>query len=29
MLMRVKSDRFEGTVDELHRPGYEMADKML
>jgi len=29
VLMRVDSDRPEGTVDELHRPGYEMADKVL
>lgn len=29
VLMRVESDRPEGTVDELHRPGYEMADKVL
>jgi molecular chaperone GrpE len=29
VLMRVESDQPEGTVDELHRPGYEMADKVL
>jgi molecular chaperone GrpE len=29
VLMRVDSDRPEGTIDELHRPGYEMADKVL
>jgi molecular chaperone GrpE len=29
VLMRVSSDRAEGTVDELHRPGYEMAGKVL
>ena len=29
VLMRVDSDRPEGTVDELHRPGYEMAGKVL
>lgn len=29
VLMRVDSDRPEGTVAELHRPGYEMADKVL
>ena len=29
VLMRVDSDQPEGTVAELHRPGYEMADKVL
>lgn len=29
VLMRVDSDQPEGTVDDLHRPGYEMADKVL
>jgi molecular chaperone GrpE len=29
VLMRVESDREPGTVDELHRPGYEMAGKLL
>jgi molecular chaperone GrpE len=29
VLMRVESDQPEGTVDELHRPGYEMAEKVL
>ncbi|MFB6205623.1 MAG: nucleotide exchange factor GrpE [Haloglomus sp.] len=29
VLMRVASDQPEGTVDELHRPGYEMAGKVL
>jgi molecular chaperone GrpE len=29
VLMRVESDQPEGTVHELHRPGYEMADKVL
>jgi molecular chaperone GrpE len=29
VLMRVESDQPEGTVDDLHRPGYEMADKVL
>ncbi|WP_276257363.1 nucleotide exchange factor GrpE [Haloglomus litoreum] len=29
VLMRVDSDQPEGTVDELHRPGYEMAEKVL
>jgi molecular chaperone GrpE len=29
VLMRVDSDHPEGTVDELHRPGYEMAGKVL
>jgi molecular chaperone GrpE len=29
VLMRVESDQPEGTIDELHRPGYEMADKVL
>jgi len=29
VLMRVESDRPEGTIDEVHRPGYEMAGKVL
>ncbi|WP_254822441.1 nucleotide exchange factor GrpE [Haloglomus halophilum] len=29
VLMRVGSNQPEGTVDELHRPGYEMAEKVL
>jgi molecular chaperone GrpE len=29
VLMRVESDRPEGTIDELHRTGYEMAGKVL
>jgi len=29
VLMRVESDQTAGTVDELHRPGYEMAGKVL
>jgi molecular chaperone GrpE len=29
VLMRVASDREPGTIDEVHRPGYEMADKVL
>ena len=29
VLMRVESDQPAGTVDELHRPGYEMAGKVL
>jgi len=29
VLMRVESDRPEGTVDEVYRPGYEMADAVL
>jgi len=28
-LMRIESDRPEGTVADLHRPGYEMADRVL
>jgi molecular chaperone GrpE len=29
VLMRVESDQPAGTVDEVHRPGYEMAEKVL
>ena len=29
VLLRVDSDQPEGTVDEVHRPGYEMAGKVL
>ncbi len=29
VLMRVDSDRPEGTVDDVHRPGYEMGGKVL
>lgn len=29
VLLRVESDRPEGTVDSVHRPGYEMAGKVL
>ena len=29
VLLRVESDEPEGTVADLHRPGYEMADKVL
>ncbi|MFC7155558.1 nucleotide exchange factor GrpE [Halomarina halobia] len=29
VLMRVESDRPEGTVDDLYQPGYEMAEKVL
>lgn len=29
VLLGVESDRPEGTVAEVHRPGYEMADKVL
>jgi len=29
VLMRVDSDQPEGTIDEVHRPGYVMAEKVL
>jgi molecular chaperone GrpE len=29
VLMQVDSDQPEGTIDAVHRPGYEMADKVL
>ncbi|MFB6223372.1 MAG: nucleotide exchange factor GrpE [Haloarcula sp.] len=29
VLARVESDRPEGTIADVHRPGYEMADKVL
>jgi molecular chaperone GrpE len=29
VLMRVESDQPEGTVEELYRPGYEMADRVI
>lgn len=29
VLLRVESDQPEGTVADLHRPGYEMAGKVL
>jgi molecular chaperone GrpE len=29
VLLRVESDQPEGTVAEVHRPGYEMADKVI
>ncbi|MEF8853674.1 MAG: nucleotide exchange factor GrpE [Haloarculaceae archaeon] len=29
VLMRVESDQPEGTVDDVHRPGYLMADKVI
>jgi len=29
VLLRVESDHPEGTVDEVHRPGYEMAEKVI
>jgi molecular chaperone GrpE len=29
VLMRVASEHPEGTVDDVHRPGYEMADRVL
>lgn len=29
VLLRVESDQPPGTVDEVHRPGYEMAEKVL
>ena len=29
VMMRVDSDRPEGTVEEVYRPGYEMAEKVL
>jgi molecular chaperone GrpE len=29
VLMRVESDQPAGTVDEVHRPGYEMAEKVI
>ncbi|MFD1587103.1 nucleotide exchange factor GrpE [Halorientalis brevis] len=29
VLLRVESDHPEGTIDEVHRPGYEMAEKVI
>lgn len=29
VLMRVESDQPEDTIDDVHRPGYEMADKII